>query len=231
MHILGYGEGALTYWALSRHMIDVIGPPPLNDDSPPEKTVFMYRPSFGRAGGDGSAQFGEFDAIVATPKGVYLIESKWTGEPIFDGRVRLAGRQIRRHEVFRWIRERWLEQAPANWAQFYNHNGNVADFAARFERKPLAQPGHRLTSNLEYILQQLPGRSVARRRWTFCSTSILNKVATFRAGSKGPTSVSSRSRSTPSIPRTADASWKCGLDGRRAQKWPKKRPPRRLMRV
>ena len=62
MRILGYGEDALTYLALSQHMTDVIGPTPLNDDSPLEKILFIYRPSFGRAGGNGSAQFGEFDA-------------------------------------------------------------------------------------------------------------------------------------------------------------------------
>ncbi len=159
MRILGYGEDSLTYWALSQHVTDVISPAPLNDDSLPEMTLFIYRPSFGRAGGSASPQFGEFDAIVATEKGVYLIESKWTGTPISDGRVRLAETQIRRHEVFRWIRERWLAQAPANWTEFYSHNGNVAAFAKRFEDKPLAKPGHRLTSNLQYILQQLPGRN------------------------------------------------------------------------
>lgn len=154
MRVLGYGEDALTYWALSTHMTDVIGRPPLNDNSPADKILLVYRPSFGRAGGDASAQFGEFDAIIGTPKAVYLVESKWTGEPIIDGQIILAARQIRRHQVFHWIRDRWLEQAPADWAQF--HNRNAADFAERFQGKPLAPPGSRLASNLRYVLQQLP---------------------------------------------------------------------------
>ena len=152
-------RGCVDLLGTTVHLQDVVVQAQPNDDSPADKTLFIYRPSFGRAGGNASSQFGEFDAIIATPKGVYLIESKWTGEPIFNGQVRLAGRQMRRHEVFRWIRERWLEQAPQDWAEFYNHNGNVAEFAEHFEDKPLAQPGHRLTSNLQYVLQQLPGPS------------------------------------------------------------------------
>jgi len=159
MRILGYGEDALTYWALSQHMTDVIGRAPLNDGSPPEQTLFIYRPSFGRAGGDGSAQFGEFDAIVATPKAVYLIESKWTGEPIINGQVILAGRQTRRHDVFRWIREQWLAQGPVDWGGFYTEQ-NRDDFGALFNGKPLAPPGSRLASNLQYVLHQLPGHDV-----------------------------------------------------------------------
>jgi hypothetical protein len=153
MRIWGYGEDALTYWALSMHMAEVIRQSPLDDDSPTDNIVLMYRPSFGRAGGRRSAQFGEFDAIVGTPRAVYLIETKWTGEPIFKGQVRLAEQQIRRHQIFHWIRDRWLQQAPANWAAFYTRN--VADFTERFEGKPLAEPGRRLASNLEYVLQQL----------------------------------------------------------------------------
>ena len=155
MRILGYGEDSLTYWALSRHMRQVIGPPPLNDDSPIARILFVYRPSLGRAGGRGSAQFGEFDAIVGTPRAVYLIESKWTGERITNQKVVLAGTQLRRHEVFRWIRDRWLAQRPANWSEFYSANSNCADFEKKFDGKRLVRPGHRLASNLEYVLQEL----------------------------------------------------------------------------
>jgi len=160
MRVLGYGEDALTYWALSRHLPAVIGQPPLSDDSTEnDNLLLIYKPSFGRAGGQGSAQFGEFDAIVATTRAVYLIESKWTGEPIINRQVILAGRQILRHQVFRWIRDRWLEEVPGNWEQFYNGNRNARDFAERFAGKPLVQPGRRVASNLQYVLQQLPGRS------------------------------------------------------------------------
>jgi hypothetical protein len=130
----------------------------LGDDSTErDNLLLIYRPSFGRAGGDGSAQFGEFDAIVGTPKAVYLIESKWTGEPINNnGQVLLAGRQLRRHQVFRWIRDVWLAQRPVDWGTFYNQQ-NRDNFGALFNGKPLAPPESRLASNLQYVLQQLPG--------------------------------------------------------------------------
>ena len=161
MRILGYGEDALTYWALSRHLPEVIGQAPLNDQSAKDaKVLLIYRPSVGRAGGNASAQFGEFDAIVGTRNAVYLIESKWTGEPIINGHVILAARQILRHQIFRWVRARWLEQAPASWTEFYNHPANVADFARDFQGKPLVPFGRRLACNFQYVLQQLPGRDV-----------------------------------------------------------------------
>ncbi len=153
MRILGYGEDSVTYWALSAHMTDVIGPGgPLSDDSRTDEILFVYRPSFGRAGGLRSPQFGEFDAIVGTPRGVYLIESKWMGEAIINGHVILAARQIHRHQIFRWIRTRWSEQAAANWEQFYDHNAIA--FANAFGSKPLAPPRSRLASNLKFLLQQ-----------------------------------------------------------------------------
>lgn len=155
MRILGYGEDALTCWALAQHLPEVIGQPPLNDGSGVENSLLIYRPSFGRAGGNESAQSGEFDAIIGTAQAVYLVESKWTGEPIINGQVILAARQILRHQVFHWIRERWLQQNPPNWDHFYHHDHNSTDFSTQFQGKPLPPPRSRLSSNLEYVLRQL----------------------------------------------------------------------------
>jgi len=156
MRVLGYGEDALTYWAVSQHVRDVVGPTgPLHDESAIGEVLFFYRPSFGRAAGAGSPQFGEFDAIVGTPKATYLVESKWTGDPIIAGQMMLAARQVLRHQVFAWIRERWLSQCPKDWAAFYHHNRNIEDFSERFQGKPLARPETRLGSNLQYILSSL----------------------------------------------------------------------------
>jgi hypothetical protein len=163
MRILGYGEDALTYWALSGHLPEVIGPPPLGDASAEENSLVIYRPSFGRAGGPESAQFGEFDAIVGTPRATYLLESKWTGERIINGQIRLATRQVLRHQVFRWIRGQWLQQAPTNWEQFYNANSDA--FADHFRRdgKLLPRPPSRLACNLQHVLQELRGCGAATR--------------------------------------------------------------------
>ena len=152
MPILGYGEDALTYWAFSQHMAQVIGPLPLGDNSPLGEVLFVYRPSFGRAGGEGGSQFGEFDAIVGTPVAVYLVESKWR-LPILDGQLTLAQRQVVRHRIFRWLREHWFAQHPDNWGQFVA--ANDAQFRCQFHGLHLAQPTTILASNLEFLLRQL----------------------------------------------------------------------------
>ena len=72
MKILGYGEDSLTFWALKYRLKDILKK--LNDKTPSSKCTIFYRPSFGRGN---YICFGEFDAILATEKFIYLIESKW----------------------------------------------------------------------------------------------------------------------------------------------------------
>jgi len=77
--IIGYGEDAFTLWAL-KHKTSII----LNsfqDQTAPSDCLFFYRPSFGRSGGEESAEFGEFDAIIGSSDNIYLIESKWDNSP------------------------------------------------------------------------------------------------------------------------------------------------------
>ena len=74
MQILGYGEDALTLWAM-KNKLDVILEA-LNDSSDPSTCQVFFRPSFGRSGGDKSPQFGEFDFIILSQNGLYLGESK-----------------------------------------------------------------------------------------------------------------------------------------------------------
>lgn len=69
--IMGYGEDALTIWALKNKLSIILGA--FNDQTDPKDCLVFYRPSFGRSGGSGSAEFGEFDAIVASKQKIYLI--------------------------------------------------------------------------------------------------------------------------------------------------------------
>ena len=66
MKILGYGEDFLTFWAVSRKLAEILSQ--LNDDANPEDCEVFYRPSFGRRAGKNRSEFGEFDAIIITPK-------------------------------------------------------------------------------------------------------------------------------------------------------------------
>lgn len=72
--IFGYGEDALTLWLLKNQPHEILRQ--FNDEGKPSDCLVFYRPSFGRSGGPDSAEFGEFDAILASKENVYLIESK-----------------------------------------------------------------------------------------------------------------------------------------------------------
>src|SRR5512143_1712426 len=94
--IFGYGEDALTYWAVTSRLGEMLQA--LGDKSLPADATVIYRPSFGRRGSIGptatneqySAEFGEFDAILGTRQAVYLVESKWdSSSEIRDDQITL----------------------------------------------------------------------------------------------------------------------------------------------
>ena len=74
MQIFGYGEDSLTLWALKHELPFILQS--LGDSVSPENCLIFYRPSFGRRGGNGRAEFGEFDFIMATEGSLYLGETK-----------------------------------------------------------------------------------------------------------------------------------------------------------
>jgi len=158
--VIGYGEDGLTYWALNHRLGEVLTL--LEGESDPERSVLFFRPSFGRAGGIASPQFGEFDAILSSERWIYLIESKWDGSPAVNpqGLVQLEPRQLLRHGIFRWIWDRWHVQNPPSWASF--RLANEQGFQAVFGGKPLAPVGSKLARNLEHILRCLAGRSARK---------------------------------------------------------------------
>jgi hypothetical protein len=100
--ILGYGEDALTLWALKNRLPEILKQ--LGDTASQSECLVFYRPSFGRAGGTGSAQFGEFDAIIVSRNDVYLVESKWDQlRERSKVRIKLRKEQIDRHRILRRI--------------------------------------------------------------------------------------------------------------------------------
>jgi len=154
MKVIGYGEDGLTYRGLTQELPDVLAALEGPEHSKPAECLLFFRPSFGRAGGFRSSQFGEFDAILATERAVYLIETKWDGSSSL-GRdaVVLDFRQVLRHQIFEWMRKAWMEPCPPDWATFANDN--QVPFALAFQDKPMAPEGSRLANNLGYILKKL----------------------------------------------------------------------------
>lgn len=172
--IIGYGEDALTYWALSTRLGWILDK--LKDPSDPEDCLVLYRPSFGRRGGPNSAQFGEFDAILATPMCVYLIESKWGGSSeLKGGIITLRPEQTLRHEIFKWYLKTWTPDTP--WKMFLERNVDKG-----LEGKSIAPARSKLAKNLEHILRLLHGR--------FPHADVQNVLLYFyKGGQKVPVSV------------------------------------------
>jgi hypothetical protein len=150
--IFGYGEDALTFWALNDHLSEILEA--LKDQTAPSDCLVFFRPSFGRRGGSETAGFGEFDAILVASKNVYLVESKWDGFQRWDPRARilLGKEQKLRHQVFLWYLLHWNPKYSGDWKSFVrDHN---AEFQNQFDKK-LARASKLLAENLEMILTRI----------------------------------------------------------------------------
>jgi hypothetical protein len=156
MTILGYGEDALTFHALSSGLAPILHQ--LADDSDPAASLCFFRPSFGRRGSaPGSsprAEFGEFDAIIGTRRAVYLVEAKWSASSEFDGaELQLRPEQLRRHAAFRTYLQEWRRRPSDGWLEFA---ARVSP-ALRSQANGLVPPaaGTTLAQNLTYVLRSL----------------------------------------------------------------------------
>ncbi len=149
---IGYGEDSLTLWALKKELRMVLNQ--IGDRSEPDSCLVIYRPSFGRGS---PAEFGEFDAILATVASVYLVESKWDERRHErDWRVELDDVQILRHRILEWYLEKWRtrESRKTSWDTFAAQDRE--EFESRFEGKKIAEdPNSLLAQNLEYVLTRL----------------------------------------------------------------------------
>jgi len=150
MQIFGYGEDALTLWALKQNISKILGE--FQDTTTVSDCIAFYRPSFGRHGKDGSAIFGEFDAILASKQNIYLIESKWDNHTNFSNEeFPLETHQILRHQIFKWYLTHWNEKYSGDWQTFVNENQERFPFL----KKSIAPSGSLLARNLECILKKI----------------------------------------------------------------------------
>jgi hypothetical protein len=115
----------------------------------------VYRPSFGRMGGAGSSQFGEFDAVIISEKSVYLCESKWdkSSENIQKGKLRLRKEQIRRHEILRFYIDNYGYGKYQNWAEFQKASQNCEEMT----KHPKTIPGENslLARNIQSLINEV----------------------------------------------------------------------------
>ncbi len=166
MKIWGYGEDALTLWAITTPA-SALYQATVADATEPQ--VF-YRPSFGRGQG---ACFGEFDAIVAGAR-LHLIEAKW--RPNGKADIELEDEQRRRHAVFTDYLKCWFELRPSSWKEF---DAAVRSKGWRSD-KPLAEAGTTLARSLEHVLRTLS----AHFRGTM--PEVVNQLVVFYQEDKTP---------------------------------------------
>jgi hypothetical protein len=150
--ILGYGEDALTLWALKQRTSKILEA--FQDKTPISECLIFYRPSFGRHSRANSSVFGEFDAIIASRTNIYLIESKWDNLTEFKNEeITLRKEQTLRHKVFSWYLTHWSKKYSNNWQSFINEYQK--DFKIENENKTIAPKGSLLSRNLESILSKI----------------------------------------------------------------------------
>jgi hypothetical protein len=146
MKIIGYGEDALTLWAI-KDKLDLILQG-VNDPSDPSICQVFFRPSFGRGGG---ASFGELDFIILSENCLYLGESKWDGSSkrLEDGVLELPDNQKLRHKIFKFYVEQWSFGGYSSWREFTDKTRLELQSGVT---KPLAPENSRLATNLKTVL-------------------------------------------------------------------------------
>jgi hypothetical protein len=151
--MFGYGEDALTLWILTSDLSYILKH--FADKSDPNSCHVFYRLSFGRAGGNQSSQFGEFDFIILSKEALYLGESKWDGssEKVENGLMILRDEQLIRHNMFSFYIEQWMRNDFKDWNEFIKS----AEPNKKLKRitKPLAPTGSLLADNLETVLNEI----------------------------------------------------------------------------
>lgn len=151
VEILGYGEDSLTMWMLKHHISKILDE---DDKTSVLDCLVFYRPSFGRSGGSGSPEFGEFDAFIASLKKIYLIESKWDNLSGSNrNREPLKSVQRLRHRVFSWYLTNWNKSYLKDWQRFLEEKRG--GFEKNFiDEKVIAEKGL-LIDNLQLVLRML----------------------------------------------------------------------------
>jgi len=167
--ILGYGEDALTYWALTQRLQNILTQ--LKDTTDPDKALVIYRPSFGRKGKskgkDDSKprgpQFGEFDGIIATSHAIYLIEAKWNkSSKRKNEEYRVEKRQRWRHQIMREYVKTWRQKSTdvTSWKEYRQSqpDGRFSIINKENEQTNqylLPNKKDKLAKNLEFVLNKL----------------------------------------------------------------------------
>lgn len=157
--IYGYGEDSLTLWAFKEKLPDIARA--LDDNPRASGWEVLYRPGFGRKGGSGSAEFGEFDFIAMSPTRLYLGESKWNrSTEVKKGGLFLESKQRIRHALFRKYVVDWFNVcASANHKSVVTWSEFVKSVPPSYKlwgtEKRVAPPGSQTSESLQFALGRI----------------------------------------------------------------------------
>jgi hypothetical protein len=180
MKIFGYGEDALTLWALRHRLSEILEK--AGDNSLASRCQIFFRPSFGRRGGSKSSQFGEFDFIILAKNKLYLGESKWDRSPELTclNSLMIREEQVLRHRLFCFYVREWAFGQHSSWNQF------VCEAATKLDQeqiqKLIAPTGSLLASNLIDIMGMI------QRHFTM-EPQVVNLLLFLHNGSKSASPV------------------------------------------
>jgi hypothetical protein len=137
-----------------------------------------------RETGQRESVFGEFDAIIASPQNIYLVESKWDNlvEAKKDEFV-IRKEQLMRHQILTWYLTHWKKKYSNKWADFIEEQQSTFNFG----RKTVAPANSLLAKNLEFVLDKL-----LEHCGTFSSENDVKNILLFfyRGKSRAPLKIS-----------------------------------------
>jgi len=150
--IIGYGEDALTFWAIKNRLDEILTK--LGDRYDQSDCIVFYRPSFGR-GGRSTASFGEFDAIVSTMTHVYLIESKWeVANRSPKRRIKLSEAQCNRHKIFAEYFGKWNDAM----GKLSLTAGKPEEHLHNIPTKKIVSTKNELANHLQFVISRIATR-------------------------------------------------------------------------
>jgi hypothetical protein len=165
---------------LREHLFEILNK--FQDKTPQSECLVFYRPSFGRRNSKAnSSVFGEFEAIIASKKNVYLIESKWDNLGEFkNDELMLRKEQTSRHKILSWYLTHWNEEYSDSWYSFAEDYGN--DFKKEFkEHEKTIVANSLLAKNLEFFLaesrKRCKGISPDNIKKTYCYSFIVQRTS------------------------------------------------------
>ena len=143
--VFAYGEDGLTLKTTKERLGEILHE--LGDKSNPSDCAVFFRPSLGR----GTTGYGEFDAIIISPKKAYIVEAKWDDKGRKKKISRLEENQIRRHDILKWLSQNWDgEEEWDTFAEKYN-----PEFEEEFTLDSPSKEGAKVAKSIQPLHKDL----------------------------------------------------------------------------